>query len=94
MAIGTDGSYFAYTRFYNFLQAAGPRLNAQNVAQGIWTLPRSRRARTYAAGEWYFQDGPNGTPGGHDHSAIEDSREIYWVANARSPADGEDRRLR
>jgi len=87
MALGTDGSYFAYTRFYNFLQSAGPILTAANVARGVWTLPKVG-APDYAAGEWYFQDGPNGTPGGHDHSAIEDSREIYWIGNARSPADG------
>ncbi len=87
MPLGTDGSYYAYTRFYNFLQSAGPILTASNVARGIWTLPRSG-GPDYAAGEWYWQDAPNGAPGGHDYSAIEDSREIYWVGNARSQADG------
>ena len=87
MALGTDGSYFAYTRYYDMLQSAGPVLTAANVARGIWSLPRLG-APDYAAGEWYFQDGPNGTVGGHDHSAIEDSREIYWMNTVISDADG------
>jgi hypothetical protein len=87
MAIGTDGGYHNYTRVYDALQAAGPLLTAQSVAQGLWSLPRLG-GPNFAAGEWYLQDSPAGVAGGKDHSAIEDSREVYWLATARSPADG------
>jgi hypothetical protein len=45
-------------------------------------------APDYPAGYWSFQDGSDGTPGAGDHTAIDDSREIYWDGSAIGP-DGD-----
>jgi hypothetical protein len=84
---GTDARYLHLTHVYNLLQAGGPNLTAASIAQGLWAAPPGG-SPYFAAGYWYFQDAPNGAKGGHDHTAVEDSREVYWIANARSPADG------
>lgn len=85
---GTDGRYFHLTHVYNLLQAGGPNLSPASVAAGLWSAPPGG-GPFYPAGYWYYQDAPNGAKGGHDHTAVEDSREVYWLTNARSPGDGE-----
>ena len=88
MPNGTDGRYFHLTHVYNLLQAGGPNLTPSSIAAGLWSAPPGG-GPFYPAGFWYYQDAPNGAKGGHDHTAIEDSREVYWLTNARSPGDGE-----
>jgi hypothetical protein len=85
---GTDARYTHLTHVYNLLQAGGANLSAATVAQGLYAAPPGG-APDFALGYWYFQDAPDGRRGGHDHTEVEDSREVYWIANARSPADGE-----
>ena len=84
---GTSGQFHTLTHVYNLLQAAGPNLTPQSLGAGAFTLPPSG-APDYAAGYWSFQDSPNGTPGGHDHTELDDSREVYWRGDVRSPNDG------
>lgn len=85
---GTSGQFHNASFFYNFIQAAGPVLTPETMAAGARALP-PLGAPDFSLGYWSFQDAPDGTPGGGDHAAIDDSREIYWIANGRSPADGE-----
>ena len=84
---GTDGQFYEMTHSYNLLQAAGPILTPQNMAAGAFALPPSG-GPDFAAGYWSFQDGPDGTPGAHDHTEVDDSREVYWRGDVRSPNDG------
>ena len=85
---GTSGQFHTMSFVYNFIQAAGPVLTPETVAAGARALP-PLGAPDFSLGYWSFQDAPDGTPGGGDHSAVDDSREVYWIANGRSPADGE-----
>jgi hypothetical protein len=75
---GTAGDYFGYVRYYSMLQAAGPNLTPESVAAGAKTLPPGG-APNYPAGYTSFQDGPTGAPGAGDHTAVDDSREVFWV---------------
>jgi hypothetical protein len=75
---GTDGGYFGLIRYYSMLQAAGPNLTPQSVAAGVRTMPPSG-APAFPAGYSSFLDGPDGTPGAGDHTAVDDSREVFWV---------------
>ena len=84
---GTSGQMHTMSLVYNFIQAAGPILTPETLAGGARTIP-PLGAPDFSAGYWSFQDAPDGTPGGGDHTAVDDSREVYWVANGRSPADG------
>ena len=84
---GTAGEYFDLVHVYNMLQAAGPNLTPQSIGAGAMTIPPGG-APDYPAGYWSFQDGSDGTPGAGDHTAIDDSREIYWDGSAIGP-DGD-----
>ena len=75
---GTSGDYFSLIRIYSMLQAAGPNLTPMAVAAGARTIPPGG-APTFPAGYTSFLDGPDGTPGAGDHTAVDDSREVYWV---------------
>ena len=75
---GTSGDYFGLIRYYSMLQAAGPNLTPATVAAGVRTIPPGG-APTFPAGYTSFLDGPDGTPGAGDHTAVDDSREVYWV---------------
>jgi hypothetical protein len=75
---GTAGDYFGYVRYYSLLQAAGPNLTPETVAAGARTLPPGG-APSYPAGYASFQDGPAGQVGAGDHTAVDDSREVFWV---------------
>jgi hypothetical protein len=75
---GTSGDYFTLVRIWSMLQAAGPVLTPENIARGVMTIPPGG-APTYPVGYTSFLDGPDGTPGAGDHTAVDDSREVYWV---------------
>jgi hypothetical protein len=79
---GTTGSptYFSMMFVMNALQAAGPNLTPTTMAQATYRMPRGG-APAYAIGLVSFRDGADGTPGATDHTAIDDSREIWWNAN-------------
>lgn len=84
---GTDGQYFEMTHIYNLLQAAGPALTPAALGNGAFTLPASG-GPDFADGYWSFLDGPDGTPGAHDHTLVDDAREVYWRGDVRSANDG------
>jgi hypothetical protein len=75
---GTSGDYFTLVRLFSMLQAAGPILSPNTVADGVMTIPPGG-APNFPAGYASFLDGPDGTPGAGDHTAVDDSREVFWV---------------
>lgn len=84
---GASGGYTGLHMVYNLLQAAGPVLTPQAIADGAMTIPPGG-APDYPYGYWSFTEGPDGTPGAGDHTAVEDSREIYWTQSQQSAANG------
>jgi hypothetical protein len=68
--------YYYAIHFYNMIQAAGPILTPANIAKGLHALPDGGGAEG-AFGTWSYKG---------DHTAIDDSREIYWVCKHDSPA--------
>jgi hypothetical protein len=68
--------YYLGLHIFNMLQAAGPILTPANIAKGMHALPAGGGARG-AFGTWDFKG---------DHTAIDDSREVYWVCRHDSPA--------
>ncbi len=68
--------YYELLSIYNQLQAAGPQLTPANIAAGTAGLPRGGPGPW---GTWYF---------GKTHTAVIDSREIYYDANKTSPSNG------
>ncbi len=81
---GTDGNYFGLIHLYNMVQAAGPNLSAASIAPGTFALP-SAGAPAFASGEWSFASGIGAEV---DHTAVDDSREVYWDGQAAG-YDGE-----
>jgi hypothetical protein len=81
---GTDGNYFVLVHLYNMLQAAGPDLRPQNIAAGVFGLPEAGPP-TFAAGLWSYKPGVGADI---DHTAVDDSREVYWDGQATG-YDGE-----
>jgi hypothetical protein len=70
-------NYYELLSLFNQLQAAGPDLTPANIAAGTHSLPVSSPGGAW--GTWFF--GPN-------HTAVVDSREVYWVANKTSTYNG------
>lgn len=70
--VGFGDTYYRTLALYVMLQAAGPILTPQNIALGLRAMPDGGGAHG-AFGTWSFKG---------DHTAIDDSREIYWVGNA------------
>jgi hypothetical protein len=84
----TDGTYWGLIGFYSVLQATGPLVTPDAVAAATFNaIPGG--APDYPVGYTSYRDGPDGTPGGHDHTAIDDAREIFWRGTVKSPSDGE-----
>jgi hypothetical protein len=81
---GTAGGYTGLLQIFNMLQAAGPNVTPDAIAAGVRTIPPAG-APDFPFGYWSFADGPDGTPGVGDHTAVEDSREIYWTSAYVSP---------
>lgn len=77
---GTAGDYFGLVLAFNLIQAAGPVLTPENLAKGAMTIPPSG-APDYPYGYWSLADGPDGKAGAGDHTVVDDSREIFWVAD-------------
>jgi hypothetical protein len=75
--ISSVSNYYEMLSIYNQLQAAGPDLTPANVAAGTHSLPVSSPGGAW--GTWFF---------GQNHTAVVDSREVYWVANKRSSYNG------
>jgi hypothetical protein len=69
---GFGEQYYRVLALYMMLQAAGPVLTPANVAAGLQSMPDGGGAHG-AFGTWSFKG---------DHTAIDDSREIYWVGSA------------
>ena len=72
---GTVLGYYELLPLFVQLQAAGPILTPANIAAGTRSLPRLGGS-TAADGTWYY---------GNSHTAIIDSREIYWDESKTSP---------
>ena len=86
---GTSGDYFGLIRYYSMLQAAGPNLTPATVAAGMMTIPPGG-APTFPAGYTSYVDGPDGTPGAGDHTAVDDSREVFWVNGVGNKSSDKD----
>jgi hypothetical protein len=84
---GTAGQFYELTVAYNFMQAAGPILTPATLGAGVYRLPPGG-APDYPDGYWSYLDGPDGTPGAHDHTLVDDAREVYWRGDVRSTNDG------
>ena len=85
---GTEGGYFTLLGLFNKFQATGPIVTPEHVAEGIYTIPPAG-APTFAVGYTSYLDGPDGTKGARDHTAIDDAREVYWVSqNCASTCTG------
>ncbi len=69
--------YFELLSLANQIQVAGPTLTPANLAAGTHNLPMSGGA-TAAFGTWHF---------GPTHTAIIDSRQVYWDGSRPSPAN-------
>jgi hypothetical protein len=69
--------YYELLSMANQIQAAGPNLTPANIAAGTRKLPVGG-GQTGAVGTWNF---------GTTHTAIVDSRQIYWVGNQTSKAN-------
>ena len=76
---GTTGEVHYLLNALNLLQAAGPDLTPENVARGAWSLP-PMGDETSAAGVWWYGDSIDGDGG--DHTAVQDSKEVYWDGDA------------
>lgn len=76
--ISSVSDYYELISIFNQLQAAGPDLTPANIGGATPHLPISGSG---AWGTWYF---------GNTHTAVIDSREIYW--NASGTSQGNHRR--
>jgi hypothetical protein len=82
MPDGALGGYYDLLLMYTGLQLAGPTVNAQTVFDGY--CQRYGEARSLPAGLWRFNTNPDGSPG-CDHTAVEDSREVFWSGSTNGP---------
>lgn len=69
MPAGFADVYFYAVHLHNLLMAAGPILTPANVEKGLQAMPPGGGAEG-PFGTWAYKG---------DHTAIDDSREIYWV---------------
>jgi len=83
----TDGNYSQLVEIFDALQAAGPDLTPQNMARGLHALP-NLGAPLYQYGQWSWNLGVSGHPGGGEHTADIDARFIWWNGNGISPFNG------
>jgi hypothetical protein len=70
---GFGDAYYRIVLMYNMFQAAGPILTPENIAKGLRSLPDSGGSHG-AFGTWSFRE---------SHTAVVDSREIYWVGSVK-----------
>jgi len=76
LSISTATDYVELLSMFNQLQIAGPDLTAAAIGANTPKIPPG----TGQAGTWNFNQGW--------HTAIDDSRQIYWNANGTSQANG------
>lgn len=94
-ATGTDippGAQVEYAEalgLFSVLQATGPILTPQNIAAAIWRLPPGG-APVYEGGLVYYGTDSEGRPG-HDHTGIDDHKEIYWLCTSIAGSGGSSR---
>jgi hypothetical protein len=69
---GFGAVYYRMLAVFMMLQAAGPILTPANIAKGLAAMPEGG-GKQGPQGTWLFKG---------DHTAVEDSREIYWKENA------------
>lgn len=69
---GFGGIYFQALHIFNLLQAGGANLTPQSIADNVTSLGVGGGADA-AVGTWFYDA---------DHTAIKDSREIYWDGSA------------
>jgi hypothetical protein len=69
---GFGGVYYGVLDMFTKLQVSGAALTPANIATGLQALPDGGGAAG-AFGTWSYRD---------DHTAIDDSREVYWVGDA------------
>jgi hypothetical protein len=74
---GVVWSYFSLAG--TMIQRAGPTLNAANIERGTLSLPPRGGERFHPL----LKFGPG------DYTGLDDAREVYWDANARSAIDGQ-----
>jgi hypothetical protein len=74
---------------FSLLQATGPILTPQNAGAAIWRLPPGGAPHYKDGGYISYRDAPNGTPGGHDHTGLDDHKEIYWLCTDIGGGDAE-----
>jgi hypothetical protein len=77
IAPGTTGDYHGLVLLFSALQAAGPNVTPESVAKAFVSLPPGGAPR-FEVGYASYRDGPDGRAGTHDHTAIDDAREIWW----------------
>jgi hypothetical protein len=77
IAPGTTGDYHGLVLLFSALQAAGPKVTPETVANAFYGLPPGGAPR-FEVGYASYRDGPDGRAGTHDHTAIDDAREIWW----------------
>jgi hypothetical protein len=82
MPEGTNGEYYYVLHDFNGLQLAGPNLSAQSLFDGYCL--RYGEAKQLPFGLWRFNTNPDGSAG-CDHTAVEDSREVYWSGATNGP---------
>ncbi len=82
---GTDGDYYDLVQIFDQLQAAGPDLTPQHMAEGTHAMPDLGNA---SDGLWDFRTGPTGTTGAGDHTAIVNDMFVYWNQGGISPVNG------
>jgi hypothetical protein len=70
---GFGAVYYRVLALHMQLQSAGPILTPHNIAKGLRAMPNGG-GDTGAQGTWSFKG---------DHTAIDDSREIYWKESAK-----------
>ncbi len=90
---GTDGRYYRLLQIFNMLQAAGPDLTPNTMAQGAVSLPEAGVSTDPAVpknalGSMCFCTAPDGGKG-MSHTTVQDTRIVYWDANATSHYDGQ-----
>ncbi len=82
---GHVGRLLRLVRILVELQAAGPDRDAgQHRAEGVDAASRPVEHPRYPVGYTSFLDGPDGKAGAGDHTAVDDSREVFWVNGTRT----------
>ena len=84
---GTVGGLYDWANIFNLLQSAGPTLTPENIEKGIAKMP-ALGAPDFAVGKWNYAKGSDGNP---DHTAVDDSREVYWDGAAEPGPEERDR---